>query len=89
MMKRVNGEKYQTVQEICDKYSDYWVRWGDREEDDFVYVIAIADTLDELLTISDEEMKKEDFTWWSDAYPARLSPQEPQEFGGLQLEQLC
>ena len=81
----ITNTQRNTVSEIREKYPDNWFRYGVKQ-DDSIYAVYIVDTHDELLSVSDEKMKKDGFWDWGDVCPKRLEPQYPIEIGGVEIE---
>ena len=79
---KMENQPEQTVLEIQAQNPDTWFRWG-ADNSNNPRLIYIADTGDELLSITSEDMLKAGFMNWSDVPPKSLMPSEPLEFGGV------
>jgi len=84
MLSKLENQPIQTVMEIRERFPDNWFRYGINNNGD-IKVLYIADTLDELLSVSKEELLDAGFTFFSDVHPVRLGPKEPLEIGGVDI----
>ena len=81
MLQKITNVQRSTVNEIREEYPDSWFRYG-RKKDNSIHLVYIADTLDELLTVPEKEMKSDGFVDWGEVYPKRLM-RNNLEIGGI------
>ena len=84
MLKKLENQTFMTVREICAMYPDNWFRYG-VDEAGLIKALYIADTQDDLLNISAEDMINAGYRNWGDIYPINSFPEKPIEIGDLDI----
>ena len=87
MLQKLENQQKTTVSEIRERYPDNWFKYG-LKEDSSVYALYIADTQDELLTVSEDELIADGYINWGNISPKRFDPQYPIEIGGIEIEDI-
>ena len=82
MLKKLENQPKSTVMAIREAFPENWFRYA-IDKNGAVRVIYIADTQDELLTLSEQEMLESGYINWGDVYPEKQGPTEPLEIGGV------
>jgi len=72
MLQKLDDPEKTTVGDIHEKYPDNWFRYGVMENGD-VYAVYIADSQEELLTVTETQMEADGFFDWGDIYPRGLN----------------
>ena len=85
MLQKLENQPIMPVTEMQVMFPDNWFRYViDREGKPRAFYIA--NSRDELLTISVAEMYQAGYMEWGDAEGENLVPTEPIEIGGLRFE---
>jgi hypothetical protein len=84
MLRKMEKQPHMIVNDIREANPDNWFRYG-VTTDNTIHLAYLADTQDELLTVSAEDMKNEGFIRWGDVNPKKLDSRIPAEMGGLDV----
>ena len=84
MLRKLESQPVMPVMDMQSLYPDNWFRYV-VGRDGYTYVLYIADSRDELLSISASEMNEHGYAEWGDVEGENLVPNEPIEIGGLEF----
>ena len=83
MLRKLENQPSLTISEMQESFFDKWFRYV--KSDGAKRALYIADTWEELNSVTPQQMKEEGYIYWGDICPAHLMPTDTQ-IGGIESD---